>query len=327
MKSRIVGAPGLRVSALGFGAMELSGAYGPADDRASIRTLRKALDLGVTLVDTADIYGHGHNESLVGRAIADRRDEVVLATKFGGGVNPDGEFGGLGRPEVVRSCVEASMRRLGTDRIDIYYLHRVDPDTPIEDTVGAMAELVTEGLVRHIGLSEVNSDTLLRAHSIHPILTVQSEYSLFTREPERDILPTTRQLGVGFVAYSPLGRGVLGGSVRSPADIPPTDWRAGAPRYQGDPLSKALSLTAELRELAALLGLTTAQIALAWILGRGEDIVPIPGTRSLAHLEANVASVNVRLPDGVLERLDDLFPPGVLPGDRLPAAAMRRVDR
>jgi aryl-alcohol dehydrogenase-like predicted oxidoreductase len=324
---RSLGTNGPEVSAIGFGAMGLSGVYGRADERESLTTLTAALDAGVTLIDTADIYGGGHNERLVGRAVRDRRESVTIATKFGGGTTPDGSFEGLGRPEVVRNSARASLERLATDVIDIYYLHRVDPRTPVEETVGAMSELVTEGLVRYLGLSEVSPATLRKAHSTAPITVVQTEYSLFSREPEHGILTATRELGVGFVAYSPLGRGLLGGSLRSPADINPGDWRAGIPRLQDHGLKKALSLSEELRTVAQSMGVTPAQLTLAWILGQGSHIVPIPGSRTTAHLADNLAAADIQLPERTMAELDSLFPPDVLPGDRLPPDSMKRVDQ
>src|SRR6267143_2485390 len=242
---RHLGRSGLDVSAVGFGAMSLAGVYGPADDAESLRTLQRALDLGVTFLDTADIYGDGRSERLVGQAIQGRRSGVVVATKFGGGFNPDGTAGGLGRPERVLPALEASLRRLGTDYVDLYYLHRVDPTTPIEETVGAMAELVDRGLIRHIGLSEVSPATLRRAHATHRVTALQTEYSLFTREPEAELLPLTAQLGIGFVAYSPLGRGVLASRIRAESDLRPDDWRASVPRFQGEGLRRMIGLARE----------------------------------------------------------------------------------
>jgi aryl-alcohol dehydrogenase-like predicted oxidoreductase len=323
---RQLGRSGLTVSAVGFGAMSLAGVYGPADDAESLRTLRRALDLGVTLLDTADIYGDGRSERLVGEAIKGRRDEVVVATKFGGGFNPDGTAGGQGRPERVRSALEASLRRLATDHVDLYYLHRVDPSTPIEETVGAMAELVAAGLIRHIGLSETSPATLRRAHAVHPVAALQTEYSLFTREPEAELLPLTAELGIGFVAYSPLGRGMLAGQIHSPSDLAADDWRATVPRFRGDGLRRMIVLAREQDELAADLGISPAQLALAWVLAQAEHIVPIPGTRSTEKLDANVAAAGIHLSPAVIRRLDTAFAVGSIPGDRYPARSMERVN-
>src|ERR1700682_571536 len=323
---RLLGRPGLAVSAVGFGAMSLAGVYGPADDAESVKTLRRALDLGVTFFDTADIYGDGRSERLLGQAVEARRNQIVVATKFGGGFNPDGTAGGLGRPEKVRPALEASLRRLDTDFVDLYYLHRVDPTTPIEETVGAMAELVDRGLIRHIGLSEASPSTLRRAHAVHPIAALQTEYSLFTREPEAELVPLTAQLGIGFVAYSPLGRGVLASRIHKASDLPPDDWRASVPRFQGEGLRRMMALARELDKLARLLGISSAQLALAWLLAQARHIVPIPGTRSIANLEDNVAAAGVQLsPDAILS-LNIAFEVGSIPGDRYPAASMERVN-
>jgi aryl-alcohol dehydrogenase-like predicted oxidoreductase len=324
--ARQLGRSGLTVSAVGFGAMSLAGVYGPADDAESLRTLQRAIDLGVTFLDTADIYGNGHSERLVGQAIQGRRDQLVVATKFGGGFNPDGSAGGLGRPEKVRSALEASLRRLDTDHVDIYYLHRVDPMTPIEETVGAMAELVDRGLIRQIGLSEASPATLRRAHAVHPVAALQTEYSLFTREPEAELLPLTAQLGIGFVAYSPLGRGALASRIHSASDLPPDDWRASVPRFQGEGLRRMIALAQEQDKLARELVISSAQLALAWLLAQATHIVPIPGTRSIANLEDNVAAAGIQLsPDAIL-RLNLAFEVGSIPGDRYPAASMERIN-
>jgi aryl-alcohol dehydrogenase-like predicted oxidoreductase len=306
--------------------MGLSGVYGAADDNLSFTTLRRAVDLGITLFDTADIYGGGHNERLVGRALHPDRDTLVLATKFGGGCDPDGKIRGLARPERVAPFLHQSLERLCTDYVDLYYLHRADPATPIEETVGAMAELVNQGLVRHLGLSEVSGETLRRAHAVHPITALQTEYSLFGREAEREALPTARELGIGFVAYSPLGRGFLSGAIKDAHDIDTKDWRATVPRYQGESLSSALELTGILSRIAETLGASASQVALAWILARDHRVVPIPGTRSLDHLECNVEAVDLRLSTGVLEELETVFPMGVLAANRLPPESMQRVD-
>lgn len=320
---RRLGPDGPPVGAIGFGSMGLSGVYGSADDAESVRVVRAALDLGLTLVDTADVYGGGHNETLVGRAIAGRRDEVVLATKFGGG-GPSG----LGRPEHVRAAIDASLMRLAVDSVDLWYLHRVDPDTPIADTVGAMAEVVAAGKVRYLGLSEVAPATLRAAHAVHPITAVQQEYSLVTRDPEAGVLATARELGVGLVAYSPVSRGLLTGTFRRPDDIPGGDRRAQRyPRFAGENLGANLDLAARLAALADEAGCTPAQLALAWVLSRGEDVVPIVGTRSLAHLRANAAAVHLRLDADLLVRLDAAFPPGAAAGARYLPDMMDRVGR
>jgi len=307
--------------------MGLSGVYGQANDRASISTVRRAIDLGVTLIDTADVYGaRGHNERLIGRAISGRRHEIILATKFGGGFNADGTVGGLGRPEVVAASLEASLGRLKVDHVDIFYLHRVDPATPIEDTVGAMGNLLTRGLTRFIGLSEAGAATIKRAHAVCPITVLQSEYSLFTRDPETEILPLTEELGIGFVAYSPLGRGILSRSIRRARDLAPSDWRATVPRFQGAGLDRMMALAAELEAIALPLGLTSAQLALAWLLGKGRSIVPLPGTRSIANLESNVRSATAVVPVEMIQGLELLFPLDVVPADRYPPDSMVRVN-
>jgi aryl-alcohol dehydrogenase-like predicted oxidoreductase len=325
MRQRKLGARGPVTSAIGFGAMSLSGVYGSADEDEGIATLRRALELGITMIDTADIYGDGGNERLVGRALAADRDNVVLATKFGGGVNADGSWRGLGRPEAVRPALEASLSRLAVDHVDLYYLHRVDPATPIEDTVGAMADLVKAGLVRYIGLSEAGPETIRRAHQVHPIAALQTEYSLITRDAETDVLPVTRELGIGFVGYSPLGRGMLSGAIQHPSDLPENDWRASVPRFQGASLEEMLSLMRAFRVLAAQLALTPAQLALAWLLYQAPDLVPIPGTRRAHNLEANVNAADVTLDTATLSRLDELLPAGAVGGDRYPPGAIERV--
>jgi aryl-alcohol dehydrogenase-like predicted oxidoreductase len=325
MRQRRLGARGPVTGAIGFGAMGLSGVYGSADDDEGVATLRRAMELGVTLIDTADIYADGANERLVGRAVASDRDRVVLASKFGGGFNDDGSWSGQGRPEAVRPALEASLSRLAVEHVDLYYLHRVDPATPIEDTVGAMAELIEAGLVRFIGLSEAGPDTIRRAHRVYPITALQTEYSLMTRDAETDVLPVTRELGIGFVAYSPLGRGVLSGAIERPSDLPANDWRASVPRFQGSSLDTMLSLGQAFRALAADLALTPAQLALAWLLHQGPDIVPIPGTRRIANLEANVSAADVTLDAATLARLDEMLPAGVLGEDRYPPGSIERV--
>jgi len=328
LPQRRLGDAGPLVSSIGFGAMGLSGVYGPANDAASIATVRRAIALGVTLIDSADIYGdRGHNERLIGRAISGRRSELVLATKFGGGTNPDGSIEGLARPQRVAPSLEASLRRLRVDHVDIYYLHRVDPATPIEETVGAMAILVERGLTRFIGLSEASAATIKRAHKIHPITAVQSEYSLFTRDPEREILPVTEDLGIGFVAYSPLGRGILSRSIQRADDLPASDWRATVPRFQGAALDRMTALAEDLGAIAADIGLTSAQLALSWLLTKGSGLVALPGTRRIENLESNLAAAATVLSDGVVGRIEALFPPDVVPFDRYPRDGMVRVNQ
>ncbi|MFD0922827.1 aldo/keto reductase [Saccharopolyspora rosea] len=321
---RRLGTDGPEVSAIGYGAMGLSGVYGAADDAESLRLLHRLIDLGVNLIDTADVYGaDGHNEKLISGLLADRRDEVVLATKFG-----IGQDTGLGRPEYVRRAIDASLSRLGTDHVDLYYLHRVDPSTPIEDTVGAMAELVRAGKVGHLGLSEVSPDTLRRAHAVHPIAAVQQEYSLFTREPEQRLLPATRELGVGLVAYSPLGRGVLTGAFSSVSDVENLEVRKQRyPRFEEESLRRNIELTRPLRDKAAELDLTPAQLALAWLLAQGDDVVPIPGSRRPANVEANVRAAAVELDPAVVAELSEAFPPGIVSGERYHPDGMARVEQ
>jgi len=305
MQRVALGSQGLTVSRQGLGCMGMSEFYGPADDGESIATIHRALELDITLLDTADIYGPHTNERLVGGAIADRRDRVVLATKFGIVRDPaDPSARGVnGRPDYVRRSCEASLQRLGVDHIDLYYQHRVDPETPIEETVGAMAELVAEGKVRFLGLSEAGPATIRRAHAVHPISALQTEYSLWARQPEAEILPTVRELGIGFVPYSPLGRGFLTGAVRSLADLPQDDFRRSQPRFQGANLDANLAIVARVGELADEKGATPAQVALAWVHAQGEDVVPIPGTKRRRYLEENVGALDVALSDADLGRL------------------------
>ncbi|MDB5075942.1 MAG: aldo/keto reductase [Chloroflexi bacterium] len=318
---RTLGSRGPSVSAIGFGAMVIAPkVYGTVDDQESVATLNRALELGMNFIDTADIYGDGHSERLVGRAIAGRRADVVLATKFGAGGRD-----GLGRPKYVRQAIDASLERLGTDYVDLYYLHRVDPTTPIEETVGAMADLVTAGKVRHLGLSEAAPETIRRAHGTHPITALQTEYSLFAREPERQILPTTRELGIGFVAYSPLGRGLLTGAIQRPEHVQ-QDFRGTVPWFQGDNLEGNLQLVAELERMAAARGVTAAQLALAWLLHQGPDIVPIPGTRRPSNLEQNAAAADISLTSEELAQLDKVFAPQAVAGDRASEAYLSRVN-
>ena len=321
MQQRRLGTDGPMVSAVGFGAMSFAGVYGGADDAESEATLARALELGVTFVDTANVYGAGHSEEVIGRVIAGRRDDVVLATKFGGG-----GASGLGRPDQVAPALEASLARLRTDHVDLYYLHRLDPTTPIEETVGAMADLVRAGKVGHLGLSEVAPDTLRRAHAIHPIAALQTEYSLFSRDPETAILPATRELGVGFVAYSPLGRGLLTGRYRSESDLPEQDWRRSVPRFQGDNLDSNSRIVARLGEIAARRGITVAQLALGWLLHQGDDVVPIPGTRRRENLEANAAAASVELSEEDLRAIDKVAPREVVAGERGSSGYMERVN-
>ncbi len=308
------------MSAQGLGCMGMSEFYGPGDEAESIATIELALDLGVTLLDTADMYGPFTNEQLVGRAIAGRRDEVVLATKFGNQRATDGtRLGVNGRPEYVRSACDASLQRLGVDHIYLYYQHRVDPDTPIEETVGAMAELVAAGKVRHLGLSEAAPDTIRRAHAVHPITAVQTEWSLWTRDPETNgVLATVRELGIGFVAYSPLGRGFLSGAITSPADLPDDDFRRHNPRFQGANFTRNLRLVDQVREIAADKGVEPSQLALAWVLAQGDDVVPIPGTKRRSYLRLNVAADDIALSDDELRRIGQVLPPGAAAGDRYP---------
>jgi aryl-alcohol dehydrogenase-like predicted oxidoreductase len=325
--TRELGRPGLSVSAMGLGCMGMSEFYGNADEAESIATIHRALDLGVTFLDTADMYGVGRNEELVGRAIRDRRDRVTLATKFGNVRTPEGGFAGVnGRPEYVRSACEASLRRLGVDVIDLYYQHRVDPETPIEDTVGAMAELVKEGKVRCLGLSEASPKNIRRAAAVHPIAALQTEYSLWSRDPEDEILPTCRELGIGFVAYSPLGRGFLTGQIKRFEDLAPDDYRRQSPRFIGENFDRNLLLVKRIEEMAAGKGVKPSQLALAWVLAQGNDIVPIPGTKRRSYLEENAAALSVTLTPDELARIDELAPKGAAVGERYNAYSMRTID-
>jgi aryl-alcohol dehydrogenase-like predicted oxidoreductase len=319
MDTRRLGTQGLEVSVEGLGCMGMSEFYGETDDQESIATIRLALDLGVTLIDTADMYGPFTNEELVGRAIKGRREEVVVATKFGNVRGEHGErLGVRGDPDYVRQACDASLRRLGVDHIDLYYQHRVDQNVPIEETVGAMGELVDAGKVRFLGLSEASADTVRRGHDVHPISALQTEYSLWTRDVEERILPTTRELGIGFVAYSPLGRGFLSGRFRSPKDLPEGDFRRDNPRFQGENFERNLGIVDAVRELADEKGVTAAQLALAWVIHQGDDVVPIPGTKRRRYLEENVAAAEVELSADELSRLDDAAPPGATAGERYP---------
>jgi len=319
MKNRKLGSQGLTVSELGLGCMGMSEFYGTGDEAESIATIHRALDLGVTLLDTADMYGPFTNEQLVGKAIKDRREQVVLATKFGVLRSEDSGFRGInGSPEYVHQACNASLQRLGIDYIDLYYLHRVDPQVPIEETIGAMAELVKQGKVRYIGISEAASATIRRAHAVHPVTALQTEYSLWSRDPEDEILPTVRELGIGFVAYSPLGRGFLSGSIASVDDLAADDYRRNAPRFQGENFNKNLQLVERVKEIAAEKGVTPGQLAIAWLLAQGDDIVPIPGTKRRSYLEENVAAVNITLTPAELERIDEVAPKDFAAGDRYP---------
>jgi len=328
MKTRTLGRHGLTVSALGLGCMGMSDFYGGRDEAEAVATIHRAIDLGVTLLDTADMYGVGRNEELVGRAIRGRRDRVVLATKFGNVRGSDGAFLGIsGKPDYVRQACEASLRRLGLEVIDLYYQHRVDPDTSIEDTVGAMADLVREGKVRHLGLSEAGPQTIRRAHAVHPITALQTEYSLWSRDPEGEILDTVRALGIGFVPYSPLGRGFLTGQIKSVEDLDPDDYRRHAPRFQGENFARNLELVREVEAMAREKGCTPAQLALAWVLAQGEDVVPIPGTKRRKYLEENLGALEVRLTPEDLARIDRVIPPGIAAGTRYAAPQMQALGR
>ncbi|MEV6240675.1 aldo/keto reductase [Lentzea sp. NPDC051838] len=326
MKKRALGTNGPAVSAVGLGLMGMSEFYGATNDTDSIATIHRALDLGVNLLDTADVYGAGHNEQLLGRALAGRRrDEAVVATKFGSRV-VDGTFTVDSTPAYAKEAVDASLARLGLDHIDVYYLHRRDPEVPIEDTVGALAELVAAGKIRHIGLSEVNADTLRRAHAVHPIAALQSEYSLWERSLEAKVLPTTRELGITVVPYSPVGRGFLSGAITDVSTLAEDDYRRYDPRFQGENLRQNLRLADQVRAVAADAGVTPTQLALAWLLHQGDDIVPIPGTKRISYLEENAAAADVELTADQLAQLEAALPPGAAAGLRYPEQLMGRVD-
>jgi len=327
MQTRKLG-QGLEVSAMGLGCMGMSDFYGGRDDTEAVATVQRALDLGITFFDTADMYGGGRNEELVGRALRGRRDGVIIATKFGNVRNADGSFKGVnGKPDYVRQCCDASLARLGVDVIDLYYQHRVDPDTPIEDTVGAMADLVRAGKVRWLGLSEAAPATIRRAHAVHPIAALQTEYSLWSREPEAEIVPTLRELGIGFVPYSPLGRGFLTGAIKSVDDLEPDDYRRSTPRFQGDNFQKNLQLVDEIKTLAAEKDCAPSQLALAWVMAQGDDIVPIPGTKRRKYLEQNVGALDVHITAADRARIDRVIPPGIAAGERYAPNALRAVGR
>ena len=323
MKMRRLGCQGLEVPAIGLGCMVMPGFYASGSEDECIATLHRAADIGVNFLDTSDLYGFGKNEELVGRALSGRRDDYIIATKFGNVRDANGEPDVDGRPEYVFQACDASLERLGLNEVDLYYQHRVDPKVPIEETVGAMAELVTQGKTKYLGLSEAAPETIRRAHAVHPITVLQSEYSLWTREDEDDLLPLCAELGIGYVAYSPLGRGMFGGDIKGVESLGETDRRRDHPRFQGENLENNLKLVAPVTEIAEAKGCSPAQIALAWILSRGDQIVPIPGTRRIDHLESNAAAVNIDLTQDELETLDGALPAGAAAGTRYPAGGMK----
>jgi aryl-alcohol dehydrogenase-like predicted oxidoreductase len=328
MQERSLGGQGLVVSELGLGCMGMSEFYGTPDEDESIATIHRAIELGVTFLDTADMYGPFTNERLVGKAIADRRDLITLATKFGNERTEDGtRLGVNGRPDYVRRACDESLQRLGVDHIDLYYQHRVDPDTPVEETWGAMKELVEAGKVRYLGISEAAPETIRKADSVHPITALQTEYSLWSRDVEEEILPTVRELGIGFVPYSPLGRGFLTGQIQRFEDLPEDDFRRTSPRFQGENFEKNLELVDRVREIAVEKGVTAGQLALAWLLAQGEDVVPIPGTKRREYLEENVGAVTIELTDEDMRRIEEVAPVGAAAGERYNEAGMNTVNR
>lgn len=325
---RELGTSGLKVSAIGLGCMGMSEFYGPAEDDVSIQVIHRALDLGVNFLDTADMYGMGHNERLVGRALQGRRQQAVVATKFGNQRDNNGNYLGVnGRPEYLRQQCDTSLRNLGIETIDLYYQHRVDPNVPIEETIGAMAELVQEGKVRYLGMSEAAPETLRRAAAVHPVAALQTEYSLWSREPEDELLPTCRELGIGFVAYSPLGRGFLTGALKNPDELDAQDWRRSNPRFQGENLQQNVRLVETVERLAKERGVAASELALAWLLAQGKDVVPIPGTRRIKYLESNASAAQLALSSEELQALSAAIPPGAAAGARYPEAAMRSLNK